>query len=150
MAVASASTTAPARPLSPLPTLDRRAIGRDGWARARKLAARFGGAVSDHVAEGMRQAWAVARGLLRAAASAPAASDASALASESASAASASDNPAQSRSVDQVGTSDLVPIYPATSGAVPSLLPLPAPLPSLTAALSRRRAVFGIHDGVDA
>ncbi len=61
MAFASDSRTAPARPLLPLPAFDRRAIGRDGWARARELAARLGGEIRAHLAEGLRQAWRAAR-----------------------------------------------------------------------------------------
>ena len=38
---------------------DRCAIGRDGWARAREIAARLCGGIRDHVAEGMCQAWAI-------------------------------------------------------------------------------------------
>ncbi|WP_255721677.1 hypothetical protein [Lichenibacterium dinghuense] len=44
----------------------------------------------------------------------------------------------------------MVPSYPDHVGAPPPLLLLPAPLPSLTAALSQRRVVFGTYAGVDA
>ncbi len=95
--------------------LDRRAIGRDGWARARELAARLGGEIRDHVAEGMRQAWAAARGLLQA------------------------DRPAQSRSVELPGNAggscrlprrdrgSLALITPPGAPAVPHGGPVAAP-----------------------
>ena len=55
----------------------------------------------------------------------------------------AGSQPAQSRSVDYLGNSDLVPSYPDRVGVAPPLLPAPAHLPSLTTALSRRRSLFG-------
>ena len=117
MATHAHSTTAPAVEAGLLP-LDRRAIGRDGWARAREAAACLGGEIRDHVAEGMRQAWAAARGLLQ------------------------SGQPEESRLPDYPGISEVAD-SPNAAGAVPPLLLLPAPLPSLTAALPRRWAIFG-------